>query len=383
MSRTTSKKFHVSSKTGLIDTCRASTGRCPFIDASDPEQGHYSSIEEVEAYIERKNLLRSPGLQAEPSESKPKALPENIKRSTAYKNLHSGFMPSDEGYKAEELENFALRALSNKLQEISEIENFSSLPVRSLNKDNFTEFSPRDNLEIIRSHYGNLYRNSVIRSPERLLPDGSNLQESSVAEIDDFILESCEALSELDTEEIRSLTLWTGEGYLFASKKDLLEREHGVIFRDKFEQWTFESHVGIVKEVPDKDVDAYLDLVNSSIRKAEKSNSERVLYRGIREETVLSKGSNGEYLESYREGTELELDRISSFTIDPTVARNFGNTVLEIKTSKGVGISPISEMGVDELEVLMAKGTKFRAGKTKKILDDTGNLLTVIELEDL
>lgn len=48
------KILHYNPETGKIDACRAKKGRCPFIDPSDPNGGHYETQEELSRYIERR-----------------------------------------------------------------------------------------------------------------------------------------------------------------------------------------------------------------------------------------------------------------------------------------------------------------------------------------
>lgn len=52
-----SVNFHLNLSTGKIGKCKATNGKCPFIDESDEFDGHYETIEEIEDYIERKNSL--------------------------------------------------------------------------------------------------------------------------------------------------------------------------------------------------------------------------------------------------------------------------------------------------------------------------------------
>lgn len=370
--------LHVSSKTGKISPCRAVKDNCPYKDIHDKFNGHYETIEEIEDYIERKNSNSYESSLNRKKSYTEASLPRSIKESSAYQELlYSSMLPEGEEYTREVIEKYTLKNLDEKISQIASSNFYQH--INRINSKDFEDMSPRDILENIRSRYSKVYSSSKIRTPKRLLEDGSNLQESSVAEIDDFMLESCEALARLESDELRAITLWSGDGHLFASKKDILSIDSNS--SSDFDQWVKRNQREIVSEVPDKDIDEYISILNKAIQKGEESNSSRILYRGIRDD-ILSATKN--LNEKYEIGKELSLNRITSSTIDPKIALNFGDFILEMKTSKGIGISPISDAGCDELEVLLASDTKFKIIGKKRIYNkDLDKYNTVIELEDI
>lgn len=67
-------KLHYNPVTGKTGPCGAKKGQCPYVDPEDPNQGHYESQEELDAYIEK----RAERVQAKELEGYKYRLPDEL-----------------------------------------------------------------------------------------------------------------------------------------------------------------------------------------------------------------------------------------------------------------------------------------------------------------
>lgn len=103
-------------------------------------------------------------------------------------------------------------------------------------------------------------------------------------------------------------------------------------------------------------------LINKALEKAPDQDPPWVTYRGIHADNAKMVES----LAALKPGDELTLNGFQSTSINPQVARNFGTTVFEIRSRKGIPIGELSDTE-GELEVLLGHGWKYRVADNKPI----------------
>ncbi len=95
-----------------------------------------------------------------------------------------------------------------------------------------------------------------------------------------------------------------------------------------------------------------------------------------------------EMLRTLKEGDELELDAMSSFTSDIDVAKNFANNssagfIFNVKSNtKGKSIEGISKI-LGEKEVLVPKGSKYKIIGVSETKTISGKVVKVFEIEEI
>lgn len=125
----------------------------------------------------------------------------------------------------------------------------------------------------------------------------------------------------------------------------------------------------------------HMDEINSAIQKMQKGNKEkRILYRGFAGPEHMNAQ---QFIESYEIGDEVATQKVTSTSLDPTIARKFSNkakhcpSIFVYNSRKGAYIKSLSSVTSEE-EVVMPVGEKMVV--THKEVNEDG--IAVIYLSD-